>query len=592
MRRRSPLNAPVPRDAAAALSRGPADERRDASRVLMPTAREIMQTQQFQDLYSMAKADVPKPVPGAAMALVDIGDTGGQRVQFARPVGLGFDSLRTVVSRGMIFNLIVNTRIRQVQAFLNTPEGEADPGFKLRFKDKLRPVLDEDKERFSWLTNYLLSCGAEFDPRARRRLQRDDLDDFTAKHLRDSLTLDHAPIELIPTPSGRVHGWVAVDGARIYMTDPNAGLLGEYDGPGEYNLLTGRPNITDPQDIIAIYEKDGVAKAFYTHDDMMIPIRNVTSDERYYGYGMPEPEEVLRVATAFMNAFTLNERGISDNALPRGILGLIGEADQDDLDQLSYRLQAEGKGAENRFRTHMMKIAEGGSVSWIPTGQEVEEQMYARWMTLQVAMACTAYSMNPEEIAFDSFSPGNTSLSGSDTEAKLTSGNDKGLTTLLKWYKKTLNELIALQDPDVELAWNGLGVSKEEALAREDSLMTWGEKRKRYGHTTDHIPEELLNMPLNPALGGVYQMTIQAQQQPVGPDGQPVPGQDGQGGGEEAEQQAQGGDAADPMQPQGPEDQRRFSDHEGGVWQAEHPDGPMSKAYTPDLSMWPGGDNG
>lgn len=584
-RSQNPLREPVARDAAAAMSRGPADERRDAARVVMPTAAEIMKTQQFQRAYEMAKADTaPPPRRGAAMALVDIGDTGGQRIQYARPVGYSFAQLRQIVRQGMIFNLIINTRIRQVQAFLNTPDGEADPGFTMRFKDRKRSVMDEDGDRFAWLTQYLLNCGAEFDPRARKRMGRDDLDDFTGKHLRDSLTMDHAPIELIPTAGGRIHGWAAVDAAHIYLTDPNAGLLDEYEGEAEYNALLGRPKVQSPQDIIAVYEKDGSARATYTHDEMMIPIRNVTTDENYYGYGMPEPEEVIRVATAFMNAFTLNERGISDNAVPRGILGLIGEGyEGEDLDAFTYRLEAEGKGASNRFRTHIVRLQEGGNLNWVPTGQEVEEQMYARWMTLQVAVACTSYGMNPEEIAFDSFSPGNTSLSGSDTEAKLTAGTDKGLNTLLKWYKKTLNELVAMQDPEVEIAWNGLHTSKDEAMAREDSLDTWGEKRKQYGRTTDGFDERLLNMPLNPVLSGVYQQLTAPPPQPVGPDG--MPAQDPNAPQEEAQvPEATEQGEVDPEAEAGPQGERRFDDHEGGRWQAEH--GDMSKAFQVDL-MWP-----
>ena len=55
----------------------------------------------------------------------------------------------------------------------------------------------------------------------------------------------------------------------------------------------------------------------------------------------------------------------------------------------------------------------------------------------------------------------------------------------------------------------------------------------------------------------------------------------------------------DPTQEQGPDGQRRFKDHEGAVWQAEHPgqQPPMAKAdngeevsyYAADLGGWPNG---
>lgn len=595
---------PVPRDARDALIRGTPDEQLDGAghiaRFVAPTAKELVQSGKIHQLMTFAKAQPKVSRRGIAMASLDLGDLGNQSLQLYRPNGISFEQLREVVQRNPILELIIRQRIRQTQRFLRRSKFDWQPGFQLHFKDPSREVRDEDQDRFTWLTNYLMSCGAEFDPRRRRALIRDSLKDFTAKHIRDSLTGDAAPIELVPTVSGRVHGWMAVDMAKIFLTDPNSGISETYPDSWEpeFNELVGR-SFGQTDNVIAVYAKDSIVRAAYTHEDLLYPIRNPTSDESAYGYGDAEPERLLQVVTAFLNAFTLNTRSISDNSVPRGILSLMGDFSEEDIEDLRMDWRAQMTGAPNRGRVAIFAAEDPQSqVNFIPTGGELNEQLYARWMTLLVAIQSAMYSIDPNEISFESYSAGGAStLSGSDAEAKITSSQDKGLYTLLNWYGDTLNEVIALVDEDVELEWTGLEISKEESQAREQSIMRWGEVRSRYNLPNDDIPDELLQLPLNPALTSAvqqWQMQQQAQQQGAQPGmpGQPAP-EDGQT------------TPMDPEHPEGPDGERRMQDHEGGVWQvqneqpqagmpASQPQGTLQKAqqsFMPDL-MWPEGADG
>lgn len=611
-RHRSRAIEPLEPPAIDALRRGPADEQRDVTRnIIAPSAAELTRMDDFQaTMQHFAKAEL-KPRRGVAMSQIDVGGEGKPGLTLQRPVGLTFEQLRMVAKANPVIGLIINTRIHQVRRFLRQPAFDYEPGFKFKFKDEGRRVQPEDRERFSFLRRYLMACGAEMDPRLRRAMQRDNLHEFTGKHLRDSLTMDAAPVEYINTRSGRVHGFKAVDGSNVYLTDPNFGLEDEFNGPAEFNILTGRTAFGDPRNIIAVYAQDGEPRAQYTHMDLLYPVRNSTSEESYFGYGIAEPETILNVSTAWLNAFTLNARNISDNSIPRGILSILGDYQDADIQMLKASWQAQLQGASNRFRMPLLvgTPEQGAGVSFIPTGAQVDDALFSRWMTLLVAITCSTYLIDPAEIAFEGFTAGGAStLSGSDTEAKLTSSNDKGLHTLLTWYGGTLNEIVELVDEDVEMYWTGLEVTKEDDQAREETTMTYGEVRERHGLTNDGISPLVLRAPASVA-GQAYmaemqhQQQVEMMQQQAQQQGQPGadagPGQDdGQEGGPDGPDADQGTTPDDPEHPTGPDGQPRFKDGDGGVWQARNDGDPsnpapaqgMAKAdrYWPDLTLGEG----
>ncbi|MCD0168034.1 phage portal protein [Deinococcus sp. 23YEL01] len=589
-----------------AVQRGDDRERRDVlSNIVAPTAAELARMDDFrQGMTHFAKADL-KPRRGVAMSQIEVGGESKPGLLLQRPVGLSFEQLRAVTKANPIIGLIINTRIRQVQRFLRQPAFEYEPGFDFRFKDRKRAVQPEDAERFAWHRRYLMACGAEFDPRKRRALQRDNLHEFVAKHLRDSLTLDAAPVEYVNTRTGRVHGFNAVDGAKVFLTDPNAGMEDDYSGPAEFNALTGRTSFGDPRNIIAVYAQAGEPRALYTHMDLLYPVRNRTAEEEAYGYGIAEPETILNVSTAWLNAFTLNARNISDNSIPRGILSILGDYQDEDIATLKANWMAQLRGANNRFRVPMMfgTPEQGAGIEFIPTGAQVDDALFSRWMTLLVAITCSTYLIDPAEIAFEGFTAGGAStLSGSDTEAKLTSSADKGLHTLLSWCGSTLGEIVEVVDDEVEFYWSGLEVTKEDYQAREQTTMLFGEVRERNGMSNDGISPLVLQAPASVA-GQAYMADMQHQQQmeamaqqaaQAGQDGQGSPGgQDDQGSDAQGQDPGQDSTTPDhPEHPTGPQGEARFRDGQGGVWQSQgrgDDQGGMAKAdgYWPDLS-WSG----
>lgn len=602
----------------AAQVRGPADERRDAiakaTKSVAPAARDLMRSPVMADLellgrrpnplfdelvsrrrgQALTKAQTIRSrgpavtlervhVEGMSMADSDPTRWGRAPVYLDRPVGLGFNQLREIVRQDVQLDLIIATRIAQVLRYLKPPRGEALPGFQLGFKDRNREVTDGDSQRFQALYAYLANCGLEANPTRRRAMRRDSLRDFAQKHLRDSLTMDAAPIELVPTVGGRMHGWVAVDPATVFLTDRTFGLLGQGDEHSvpALNTLLGRAATIDPSEVMAVRNVDGQITAWYTFEDLLYPLRNPSTDERRLGYGDAEPESVLRMVTGFLNAITYNLRALDDNSVPPGVLVLHGDFEDDDLDFLKNDWLSEASGVSNRHRLPVMatKNKEEGGVSYVSTGAQVSDIAWAKFITLTTAIKCSRYLMDPTEIAFEGYHAGNTSSlnAGADTEERIASSRDKGLHGLLDWFAGSVNELIEKLDDTVELSWTGLDTSREEASKREEQLNTWGELRAKHGLTRDDMPEELLNAPLSPILTSVYQMTLQ---QKAMAQGQPVPSAPGAPQ-PDANDQDEDDDASDDQ----PDEAGEYTDDDGEQWRraddTEQDDPrPVAKAAT------------
>lgn len=524
-----------------------------------------------------AKADTPPQradLRRMAKVTLDLEAPATRPVWLVRPVGLDFPALRAIVQSDPVLKAIIWTRIAQVQRFLRPSNQEWKPGFRLRFKDRNKIPDDADQARLFWLEQFILNCGAEFDPRRRRQLRRDDLWDWAAKHLQDSLSLDAAPIELVATPSGRTHGWVHVDGGMVYLVDPSTGLEGRDDLPDleiRYNL-----HLPDPEEVTAVLADEGQVKAWYTHNDLIYRVRRPSSNLDMMGYGQPEPEDLIKIVIGFLNALTLNLRGFTHNSIPRGILALFGDFQQEDIANLKSEWDAQVAGLSNRWRIPLLigESAQPSGANWIPIDSGFNEMYFSRWMTFLVAIKCALYGMDPEEVNFEAFTSRNASLSGSDTEERLASSKDKGLWPLLQFLGKTLNEILYTVDPEVELYWTGLEQDQQLAKQDESTMLTWGEYRQRRGES---VPEDriMADAPMNPALMGLYQGQLQIKQQAEMQQQQA----------QMQQQQAQ--PAADQPWPETTQEGHRvMADGEGGAWKVEPGFGQenLAKAHQAELS--------
>ena len=431
---------------------------------------------------------------------------------------MSFDMLRGMVDQTPVLSAVILTRVRQVKRFCRVPDGGKGPGFQIRLKDSGAKVGEDEHQSIALLQDFFTHCGWERNPRQRARLRRDNFSGLMAKLVRDSLTLDSAPIETEYKRNKKlgIDGLYAVDGATIRL----ANEIG-YQGDNE---------------IFALQVVDGNIRAAYTYDDLIYVPRNPRTDVMVGGYGLSETELLVRVVTGFLNAFTYNTSYFDKNAIPKGLLHLTGEYSTEDLNAFKRYWNAMVKGINNAWTLPVMVSKNQESkASFENFGVEVNEIMFAKWMTFLTSIICAVYGIAPDEINFESFTSGTASLSGSDTEEKLINSKDKGLRPLLTHFEDLFSDYVVAEFGD-KYCFRWTGLDEEDPQLQWDkakTLMTWNEARKTFLNL-DSVPDDVGDAPLNPVLSGAWQQAQQAKSEDYGdPDaagGEQPPGSEEDGG--------------------------------------------------------------
>lgn len=562
-------------DARAVLSRpdAPASERYDAQQELqrdyMPLPSDMIPAPAVQEAIRFIEADMaeramvkaqsnlvqfpgrtsPPPKRGMQSVYVDEMQVQVNGSWYEKGATLGFDQLRAMVEQTPILNSVIMTRIRQVSRFCGMSE-DGGIGFEIRHKDKDHELTDEEKESCKMLGRFFVNCGWEFNPRKRKMLKRDNLTTFVSKLVRDSLTMDSAPIETEMKRNKElgIDGIYAVDGATIRLCTEEG-----YEGDDE---------------IFALQVVQGNVTTTYNYEQLIYEVRNPRTDVTLAGYGLGETELLIRVVTGFLNAMTLNTSYFDSNSLPKGVMQIVGDYGPEDVAGFKRQWNSMVRGVNNRWSLPVLFSKDGDSkATFAPIDTETNEMMFARWMTFLGSIVCAIYGMSPDEINFDSFSAGSSSLSGSDTAEKLADSKDKGLRPLLSYLENTFSDFIVSSFGDKYVfRWVGLDEEdKEQAWEAAKLVLTVDEIRAQEG-MQPHPNPDLGALPVNPSLIGPAMQLMHPEQQPQGTDfGGQGDGQDfgdedtgqGGGGGQDGPGDptgATGDDKPDPQAPGAPQD--------------------------------------
>lgn len=462
--------------------------------------------------------------------------------EYYEPTGhFQFDMMRQMVDNTPVLSAVIMTRQRQLKRFCRVQEGGRGPGFKIRLRDSGGRLGENEMRSISLLEGFFTNCGWERNPRARARARRSDFSGFMAKQVRDSLIMDSAPIELEwkKDKSLGIDGFYAVDGATI-------------------RLCTDETAHGTKDEVFAIQVVQGSIRSKYTYDDLIYVPRNPRSDVMIGGYGMSETELLIKVVTGFLNAMTHNLKYFDSNSIPRGILNLSGDYANEDLAAFKRYWNAMVRGVNNSWALPVMVSKNGESqVKFDKFDADVNEIMFSKWMTFLTAIICAIYGMAPEEINFESFSNGPSTLSGSDTAEKIINSKDKGFMPLMGHFEDLLTDHIVSDFSDqFVFRWTGLdGVSPSQAFEEEKLSLRLNEFRKSRG--LDEIDEDWGNAPLNPNLMAAYQSSKQSEGQDDDYGTPPDQGADqepDQESNKKPENKQDNSDEQDEEQPEQPED--------------------------------------
>jgi len=457
----------------------------------------------------------PPPARGMRSVTVDEMQVFANGEYYEKQTPIGFDGLRAMVEQVPILSAVVMTRVRQVNRFCSISE-DGGPGFEIRHIDRKHKLQGSEATEAKELARFFQNCGWEFSPRRRKALKRDNFAGFMAKSLRDSLSMDSAPIEteVKRDRNKGIDGFYAVDGSTIRLCSEDG-----YDGDDQ---------------IFALQVVMGRVATAYTHEQLVYEVRNPRADVRLAGYGLGEPELLVKIVTGFLNALTHNLKGLDENAIPKGLLHLSGAYSAEDLSAFKRYWNAMVKGVNNSWTLPVMVSSDQESkATFEKFGLEFNEMYFSKWMTFLTAITCSIYGMDPAEINFESFSDSKSSLSGDDTAEKLTAAKDKGLRPLMSYYEQTFSDFLVSEfNSDLCFRWVGLDEEDQDKLFEKQKLvLRVDELRAEIGYEPD---DKYGTAPLNQSLVGAWmaeqQAAIQPQQQQEGDFGQVDERDVGQGG--------------------------------------------------------------
>lgn len=477
--------------------------------------------------------------------------------------GVSYQVLRSFARRLEVAQAIIRTRKRQVDRFSRVSRSVDDIGWRLVMADEEASPGAGLKDEMRWLTRVLECGGREFSSVKRRELRRQGMTQFLRYLIEDALVLDNAAVELIGLKDVK-HGldsWFVRPSETFALASP---VYGE-------TLPDGRP-------VYAFQVCNGRAEVPFGYDELALFVRNASTWAEENGYGYSEFEQSLDTLNNVIQAITYTKQGLSENAVPRGILMAYGNYDVQTQNAFKAAWAAKVRGVQNQFSTPVLfSRGQQGGVQYLNTGQPFDEMAFAKWIGLNMTIMGAIFGVAPEEVGFEGFSADKSSLSGNDTAEKLAAAKDKGLHPLLKdvssfmteevvqrfgtdlrfeftgldtqntetrWQEKlkhmTINEVRALFDlPQHPLGWFGdlpADTAQQSAeFQRLNATMTLGEGRKTWGGLPA-FPSAILELaPMNPSMGALYQSVLSVPLDGGGEeDGQ------GEGSGEDGESSGMG----------------------------------------------------
>lgn len=468
--------------------------------------------------------------------------------------GIQLPVLRAFARRLEVAQAVMRTRIRTVDRFSRPSRAIDDIGWRLVMAQEESNASVDLKADIKWLTQVLECGGREFSSPKRRELKRQGMTQFLRHLVRDGLELDGSAVELVGLDRV-LHGldsWYVRPSETFALASP---VYGD-------RLPDGRP-------IYAFQVLNGRAEIPFGFDELAIFTRNASTWADENGYGYSEFEQSLDTLNNVIQALTYTKQGLSENAVPRGILMAYGNYDVNTQNAFKAAWAAKVRGVQNQFSTPVLfSRGQQGGVQYLNTGQPFDEMAFSKWISLNMTIMTAIFGVAPEEVGFQGFSDEKSSLSGDDTGEKLAAAKDKGLYPLLKdvssfitdeivarfgtglkfeftgldventkerWAEKikhmTINEVRALFDQEPHpIDWFGnLPADKGEQETHFQALQasgTWGEMRKIFGGFEEYPSPILQVAPVNPSMGALFQQVLS-----VPPEGGGLP--DDEDGGEE-----------------------------------------------------------
>ncbi len=414
----------------------------------------------------------------------------------------GFLALKHMVDHVPILNAVITTIIREINQFSTPSRSHEEHPLCFTVVPKGKKLGDkfskDEEKNIDFISKFILNCGDEDDPRIRKwTKKRQNMTGFIAKMMRDSLTMDAAPIETEMSRNGqKISGLYNIAGETVRIAHEDG-----YDGNDQ---------------VIAVQVIEDRVVTLYTPNDIVYEVRNPRTDITASHYGTGETEMFVKLVTGFLHALNYNMAYFDRNTLPRGMLTMFGNFDKEQFASFKRSWNAMLSGAAKRWYIPVMaaKDKQEAGAQWTPFDQGISEMHFAKWITLLVSIICAIWGVTPEYVNLDSFTSRTSSpLNGSDTAEKLASSKNKSLESNMSWIESIYNEfVIPLINDKYEMHYVGLHQEDAEHIWEGKKLVETVDEMRKTLNLPEHEDPDIGKAPLNPTLLQLHQQKLQAEQ--------------------------------------------------------------------------------
>lgn len=386
-----------------------------------------------------------------------------------RPSGISNYTLSRMAFRSTLISAIIQKRVTQIQQFAIPQKSKYDLGYTIEPVSNEVPTLRQ-QEDIKRLTEAVENLGfTKYDP------LRGDFYTFMRLITQDTLTFDAVTFEKVYDRHGVPIAFRATDASCMHP----------------------RWDKEEKKFVVDEYI-EGARVHTYSTRDMVYAPRNVTTDRRWFGYGISELERLIHIVTSHLYAEEYNKRLFKSGHFLNGLISLKGQISRPQFQEFKRDFYSFVTGVENTNKVAIVNAPQGIDV--INSIRSPQDMGFATFMDYMVKVAAAVYLMDPIEINF--FVNGSTgqsspTLTNSSQEQRLKYSKDSGLPPLLNHAANVINRTF-LQEvaPEYKLSFKGL--DEEDKMTRQKYLI--GEKEYK---TLNEVRAEENLPPLPAPLGDV-----------------------------------------------------------------------------------------
>lgn len=406
-----------------------------------------------------------------AMGLYD----NGQGVQEKTEITFGL--LRAYAHNCEPARAIIDRRVQQVSAFgekVQVRRGRPQkPGWRIRMTSGEEEPDAATERKMKLLERFFEGGGFCDPPEEERPLNWEPgFVPFIRQFVRDSLTMDWAVMrrwESAKDPKKfPIVAIAALDAARVRrMRRPVVAQEAGFRVLGKPDVKhPNSPNMTRFVQTSSAHNGGQIETAF-TSKHVAAFVRNPRTDEFANGYGYGELEGAINSISIWIYSREYNASRFKKDSLPRGILTVLGNISEAQLQAFQLQWKQMLQGVNNRWTIPVLRgnPGEGSMVRFDAVDPSPRDMEYHTFMFTVALWLHAAFGIHPEETGYQALSPFRPPLSEASPEVKLQWSQDSGLAPIVKGLQDFLNREVVWKlfpDRSVMLEFLGLGQYDEQ----------------------------------------------------------------------------------------------------------------------------------